>query len=95
MNLVTSLIARIEEYRKTNAVPCKNYATEQAAEKATASAAYQAAQYLVGKDADPARYLVIYNPAWGRWVGALDFTELLSRPGAGGYVGCARGFFTF
>ena len=33
-NIIAELTARIEEYRATNKNPCKNYATEAAAEKA-------------------------------------------------------------
>lgn len=95
-NLITELTARIEDYRATNKQPCKNYATEDAAEKATAKAAKRAAVYLTNnEDAEPARYVVFYIEAWGRWVGCLDFTELLRRKGAGGYVSCCPGFFTF
>jgi hypothetical protein len=73
MNIIASLTARIEDYRATNKQPCKNYATEAAAEKATAAMAQAAADYfdmarLTGTR--PARYVVFYNEAWGRWVGA-------------------------
>ena len=34
MDIITALTARIEDYRKTNKQPCKNYATKEAAEKA-------------------------------------------------------------
>lgn len=100
MNLIAELTARIEDYRATNKQPCKNYATEAAAEKATAMAARHAANCLVPKGAgqqqeEPARYVVFYVKDWGRWVGCVDFTELLRRKGAGGYIGAIPGFFTY
>ena len=99
MNIIASLTARIEDYRTTNKQPCKNYATEAAAEKATAAMAQAAADYfdmarLTGTR--PARYVVFYNEAWGRWVGAIDLTELLQRKtSTGGYLGYCKGFYTF
>jgi hypothetical protein len=99
MNIIASLTARIEDYRATNKQPCKNYATEAAAEKATAAMAQAAADYfdmarLTGTR--PARYVVFYNEAWGRWVGAIDLTELLQRKtSTGGYLGYCKGFYTF
>ena len=95
MNMITLLTNRIEEYRQENKNPCKNYATEQAAEKATSKIAD-----LVGKQhgTHQAQYLVFYNEAWGRWVGAINLGETLKRTDSrGGYVGLAgsKGFYTF
>lgn len=96
MNVITQLTARIEAYRATNKQPCKNYATEAAAEKATAAAAKRAGMYFIGEKGEPARYVVFYIAAWDRWVGALDYTELLGRKEArGGYIGAISGFFTY
>lgn len=96
MNLIAQLTARIEEFRATNARPCKSYATEQAAEKATGDVAKLAARHMLRReDAAPARYVVFFNEAWGCWVGCVDMTELLSRKGAGGYVGICKGFFSY
>lgn len=103
MNIVKSLIARIEEYRATNKNPCKNYATEAAteaaAEKATAQMAQDVANYFHkerGVEARPAQYVVIYNEAWGRWVGAINMSELIQRSSStGGYLGYCTGFFVF
>jgi hypothetical protein len=96
MNIITNLINRIEAYRATNKNPCKSYSTQAAAEKATASMAKRAAVYMTcNDDAEPARYVVFYNEAWGRWVGAIDINELVRRKNAGGYVGCCTGFFTY
>ena len=95
MNIIENLIERIEEYRATNKQPCKNYATEAAAEKATAAAAAAAGLYF-DRNAQPARYVVFYNPAWGRWVGAMDYNELFQRKTCtGGYVGAISGFYTY
>jgi hypothetical protein len=39
---------------------------------------------------------VFFIEAWGRWVGALDYSELLSRKTArGGYIGAVPGFYTY
>jgi hypothetical protein len=98
MNIIDNLIARIEDYRATNKQPCKNYATKEAAEKATAKMAQDAANYFhaVDGDANSARYVVFYNEAWGRWVGAIDLTELLRRDSStGGYLGFCTGFYTY
>ena len=95
MIITANLIARIEEYRTTNKTPCKNYGTQAAAEKATAAAAATAGKYF-DRNAVPARYVVFFNEAWGRWVGAMDYTELLSRKTCqGGYIGAVSGFFTY
>lgn len=99
MNIINDLTARIEEYRATNKNPCKNYATQAAAEKATAAMAQAAATYFDSqsrKDARSANYVVFFNEAWGRWVGAIDLSELLRRPNStGGYLGFCTGFFTY
>jgi hypothetical protein len=95
MNITQNLIARIEEYRATNKNPCKNYITEAAAEKATSLAASKAGIYF-DIDGESARYVVFFNEAWGRWVGAMDYKELMSRKTArGGYIGAITGFFTY
>ena len=99
MNVIKFLTARIEEYRATNKNPCKNYATEAAAEKATAKMAQDAANYFnkqQGVEARPARYVVFYVEAWGRWVGAIDLTELQYRKNStGGYLGFCTGFYVY
>jgi hypothetical protein len=99
MNIIATLTARIEDYRATNKQPCKNYATEAAAEKATAKMAQAAANYFSrdkGFDACPAQYVVFYNEAWGRWVGAINMSELIQRgTSTGGYLGFCEGFYTF
>jgi hypothetical protein len=95
MDVVTSLIARIEEYRSSNKNPCKSYKTEAAAKKAVAEAAKKAGN-LFDTAGNSARYIVFFVPAWGRWVGAMDYTELLRRPTAtGGYLGAVTGFYTY
>ena len=100
MNIIAALTARIEEYRVETKNPCKNYATEAAAEKATAKMAKVVADYFYytpGVEADrPAQYVVFYNEAWGRWVGAINMTELVQRSSStGGYLGYCKGFFVF
>lgn len=101
MNVIDFITARMEEYRATNKNPCKNYATKEAAEKATAIMAQRTANHFDkfgNGDAKPARYVVFFNEAWGRWVGAIDLTELLRRDSTtGGYLGfcSSNGFFTY
>lgn len=99
MNITDTLIARIEAYRAENKNPCKNYATKQAAEKATAAMAQRAATYFDKQnraDARSANYVVAFNDAWGRWVGGIDLTDLLRRENStGGYLGVCTGFFTY
>jgi hypothetical protein len=99
MNVTETLISRIEEYRATNKQPCKNYSSRATAEKATAAMAQRAATYFDKgnrADARPARYVVVYNEAWGRWVGGIDLTDLLRRDNStGGYLGVCTGFFTY
>lgn len=99
MDIIATLTNRIEEYRTTNKNPCKNYATHEAAKKATAAMAQKAATYFDKegrKDALPARYVVFYVAPWGRWVGAIDMTELVNRPNStGGYMGICTGFYTY
>lgn len=100
-NIIAELTARIEDYRKDNKNPCKNYKTEAAAEKATAKVAQMAANHFAidsSKDAKAARYVVFYIEAWGRWVGAVDLTEVLARStSTGGYIGCVSqaGFYSY
>ncbi len=99
MNFIDNLTARIEGYRATNKHPCKNYATREAAEKSTAKMAQQAATYFdkqFRENAPSARYVVFYIEPWGRWVGAIDLTELLCRENStGGYLGVCTDFFTY
>lgn len=99
MNIIKTLLARVEEYRATNKQPCKSYATQEAAEKATGKMAQEAATYFDKQgraDAPPANYIVVYNAAWGRWVGFINMSELIARPtSGGGYVGFCTGFFTW
>lgn len=95
MNIIANLISRIEEYRATNKQPCKNYATQEAAEKALAKAAQLAGNYF-DQEGRSAQYIVFYVPAWNRWTGAMNYSELLNRKtGMGGYVGAITGFFTY
>jgi len=98
-NQVTDLIARIEAYRLTNKVPCKNYATQAAAEQATAKMAQIAATHFDCNnrvDAPPAHYIVVFNEAWGRWVGGICLSQLMGRSNStGGYLGVCTGFFTY
>ena len=93
MNIIQSVLERVEAYRETNQNPCKNYATKKGAEKATKKMAEIMGNRFSSKM--PARYIVIYNEAWGRWIGAIDMSELLSRKDIlGGYAVC-QGFYSY
>ena len=95
MNIIENLISRIEDYRATNKQPCKNYATQEAAEKATEKAATAAGNYF-DRDGKAPRYVVFLVPAWNRWVGAMDYTEMFNRSTAnGGYLYAIKGFYTY
>ena len=72
-----------------------NYATQEAAEKATAAAATAAGKYFDSEGKAP-RYVVFFIPAWNRWVGCMDYSEMFKRSTAnGGYLGAITGFFTY
>ena len=92
MNIIENVIERVEAYRKTNQNPCKNYATKKSAEKATKK---MAEIMGVRFDTKPARYIVIYNEAWGRWIGAIDMSEMLSRKNTRGDSGFTTGFYCY
>ena len=95
MNIIETVTARIEEYRASNKNPCKNYATKEAAEKALIAASAKAGAYF-DQNGTPARHVVFFIEAWGRWVGAMDYSEMFKRSTAnGGYIGAITGFFTY
>lgn len=89
MNIVKSVIARIEDSRRTNKNPCKNYATEEAAEKAAQKYAALITRAYTQEEYD-LQYMVVYNEAWGRWVVAFHVLPLIQR--YGGYVGVAASY---
>jgi predicted ATPase len=100
MNVIQTLIARIEDYRAENKKPCKSYATEAKAEAVAQILSVKYAEYFANsKNGNaPCRYMVAYNEAWGRWIVGFDFSELLGRNSStGGYLGIASkdGFFTY
>lgn len=101
MNIIKSIIARVEESRLTNKNPSKSYATEEAAEKATAKMAADCALYFapsnqVKENIQPAHYVVVFVPSWGRWVGGINMSEVLRRKDyGGGYMGICSGFWNW
>lgn len=100
-NLIKELTARITDARMTQKNPCKSYKTEAAAEKATAEAAQNVANYFTrgagegkGIQAKSANYIIIYIESWGRWVGFINLSEVLARSDStGGYLGIEPGFY--
>lgn len=103
MNIIKEIVKRLEDARGSNkGYPCKTFATELAAEKATADMAQKVANYFIPEhrrsgDARSARFILIQMPEWdNRWVGVIDQTEVMGRPDAtGGYLGIAKGFFVY
>ncbi len=94
MNIIADLLARIEEYRATNKQPCKNYGTEAAATKAAIHAVTEGQKYF--QTEKPARFVVFFNPAWGRWCVGIDMGEYMKRKDfGGGYIGFFTGFFSY
>lgn len=86
MNVIDNLTSRIEERLTETATPCKTYKTKEAAEKATAKMAQIAADLIAidwRNGQKSARHVVFYVEAMGRWVGAVDMTELISRKTSG------------
>ena len=90
MNIIKTILERIESYRVENKQPCKNYATKERAEKATKEMARIAGLHFDSRT--PARFIVFYNEHWDRWIGAVDMSELVSRHDSkGGYLGiCSK-----
>jgi hypothetical protein len=105
MDIIKTLIARVEEARLTNKTPCKSYKHEHIAMRAGHKMARLAGNYFYAgkKDTDlfwnkaqPARFCVVYVESWGRYVVGIDLTELLARPtSTGGYLGICTGFFVY
>ena len=96
MNVIQSVTSRIESYRKENKNPCKNYATEAAAEKAVSKIAKMVGEHHMLDHS--ANYVVFFNEAWGRWNAAIDLTGVITNPKCvGGYIGlaCDKGFYTY
>jgi len=99
MNVVNDLIARIEARYEETANPCKSYATEERAEAVARAYSVTLANYFSRcEGGTPARYIVAFSPAMGRWVIGFDLTELMRRSTfTGGYIGVAsdKGFYTY
>lgn len=93
MNIIDNLVTRIENRRKETKNPCKSYASYQAADKAAQVMAEKAKQHF---GVDEVRYIVFYNPSWGRYHVAFGLNELLAK-GVGGYIGifAEAGFHNF
>jgi hypothetical protein len=99
MNVIDSLIARIENRLTETANPCKAYKTKETAEKAVSKIAQVAADHFAidyRKGQHSARYVVFYVEKMQKWVGAVDLSELLSRQtSTGGHLGVCKGFYTY
>lgn len=99
MNIIETVKARILSYYSECKTPCKLYATQAAAEKAVSKVAMDFAKHL-GTDVS-ANYIVFFIEEIGKsgkWVGAVDGSELISRPTThGGFIGFAAssGFYSY
>ena len=86
IDIIEGLVSRIEDYRKTNKTPCRNYASRAEAKKAADKMVKAGMDYY--QTSDTARYIVFYDEAWNRWVFAIDMTEYSKRVDfGGGYMG--------
>lgn len=99
MNIIKNLIERLIEARGSNKnFPCPTYSTEARAEKAVAEVALKASTHFTkpNETVVPANHIVVFVPAWNRWVGAVDMNELIRRnTSTGGYLGIAAPFFSY
>ena len=94
-NIAEALIERVEDRRRENKNPCKNYASYGAANKAALKFSTDFAERM---RYNPINYMVVFNEVWGRWFVALDINEFIQRPEwRGGFVGigCHEGFYQF
>jgi len=93
MHITETLTARIHNRMTETKNPCKHYKTDDGAVKATRKMAEIAGEHFDSNR--PARFLTFKVDGLG-WVGAIDLTELISRPETiGGYLGICTGFYTY
>lgn len=96
MNVIDTLIERIERRAKETKTPCKLYSSYEAADRAGSKIASEVGD--IHESRRGANYVVFEIPSLGKWTAAIDLTGLLSRPETvGGYVGYAgqKGFYTY
>lgn len=95
MNIVESVVARIEDRLLETKNPCKLYKTKDRAEAMGKKLSEEMGRYF---GTHPAQYIVVYVPSVDRYTPAFNINEIVSRPDAlGGYVGAIadKGFFQF
>lgn len=98
MNIIKSLIERIDSRLQETKEPCKTYATEERAEAAAEKMSHDVAEHFAKNKNEfhPARYVVVFIPKMNRWTYCIDMTELLMRSSStGGYIGFCKDIFTF
>ena len=94
MNIITSLVTRIEKRLTETKNPCPTYKTEASAEKAAAKMAALMGDYF--ETNKPGQYVTFLIPSIGRYTCAFGINEILSRPEAkGGYVGITGNFYQY
>lgn len=91
MNIVQKLTGRILNRLEETKTPCKNYATEKAADLEGQRVAKIAAEHLEVSDVD---YIVFYVEFWGRWCVAFNLQKAFQQ-GKGGYIGICGDHFTY
>ena len=95
MNIVESVVNRIEDRLLETSNPCKLYKTSDNAENAAKKISEGMGLHF---GTHPAQYIIVYIPSVDRFTPAFNINEITTRPDClGGYVGYAsdKGFFQF
>lgn len=97
MNIIESLVKRIESRLLETKNACKTYATEDKAVKVADEFSKKLGSYF-DSTGRASRYVIVFIPSLNRYTPAFDYSELFSRnTSKGGYVGVASdaGFYSF
>lgn len=93
MNIVKSLVARIEKRLTETKNPCPLYATEQGAERIANEWVKKGAEYFGVPERD-VRYVIVHIPSVNKYAIGFDGSLIFAR-GDGGYVGFFTNHYTF
>jgi hypothetical protein len=94
MNLIKTMVARIEERLLETKDPCKLYKSEVTAETMAEAWVVKGAEYF-GVDARDVRYVIVYVPSVGKYAICFDTSYIFGAKKAGGYVGFFEGYFCY
>lgn len=94
MNVIKSLVARIEERLTETKTPCKLYATEASAEKAAEQWVAKGAEYFGVSERD-VRYVIVKVPSVDKYTVCFDTAYLFGAKRVGGYVGFFENFYCY